>query len=511
MSNLKVIKRESLTQAVNKQLGGLVSEKDVVITGARLIKDGRLELEFAQARKLRNSKTSVLALINKGDDRFNLNNKQIFRVLYTITLEGAKEAFNLDFSEVAKSAEGISTDERVVVMMNIKKFFAEGKEFQLNIHVKESTNPLKLYKDLNSDEIDIENYELKVYHEIEQKYENVVNKKGKIIYQWSILDFQDIDLYSFKDDSLIKNKFLISEFYVPDTRLKLFKEKNKKIVSKRKATVKINEKVYITAYNLEQITRKTKPYIELEGKIHDRPIYFFSEFEIKNLLSLKSFINNPHYFIDNYYSPIVTEDHHKYVFEGVKPAYHKRNDCERLNSNYRNFEIPEKIKEQGKEKINEFRKWFKENLNLLNNPDVFVMRLYSKFGINTNPNAIQYDNTGTEEFENLNLFFIPAAIDKLVFKAADFYKSSSKNEQNILKKFSTRTFLAFTDKKIEDNDTGLSDSELKTFLKDYHTTFKKPIRNLIIKKFIGEANVDLKFDSTLLDKLGFKPCKYCCD
>lgn len=501
----QVVTRDVLKQAVNTQLAEVSPNDEIVIVGARNIKDGSLELEFAQSRKLRNSKQSVLSILNKGDVIFAFNNKQIVRVWHIFTLADAKEAFGMDFADIDEVAKVIKENERVAVMYVIEKFFADGNEFRLNLRVKESTDPLKLYKDLNSDEIDIGNYELKVYHEKEQKYENVVNKKGKIIYQWAILDFQDAVSNSFQDDSLIKNKFLISEFYVPNTKLKLFKEKNKKIVNKS------NEKVYITRSNLERITRKTKTDIVLEGKIHDRPIYFFSEFEIKNLLSLKIFINNPRYFIDNYYTTVKTEDSKKYVFEEGSPAYHKRKDCERLNSNFRNFEIPLKIKEQGEVKINEFRKWFKENLDLLDDPVVFVMRLRNKFDVNTNPKSVEYENRGISEFDNLNLYFIPAVIDKLVFKAADFYNSSTENEQNILKNFSKRTYLAFSEKKIEDNDTGLSDAELKTFLKDYDSTFKKPIRNLIIKKFIGEANEDLKFDSTLLDKLGFKPCKNCCD
>lgn len=510
-TEFRKVNKDVLKEAVNKQLGQVTSEKDVTIVGARLIKDGRLELEFAQSRKLRQAKTSELAILNAGDERFNPNNRQIVRIWHMFTLEGAEKAFNVDFQPVADAAEGLTDQERVMVMWKIQKFYAEGGEFELNIRLKESTNPLKLLKDLKLEEIDIQNYELKFYHEKEDRYENLVNKKGKIIYQWAVLDSEDINTISYKDDLLIKHKFLISEYYNTETRLKLLKEKNKKIVGKIDKTTKSNEKVYITLSNLERITQTTKPDIILNGKIHDRTIYFFSEIEIKNLLSIRTFLNNPSFFVDNYYSPILSEDNHKYVFEVGKPAYHKRNDCERLNSNFRNFEIPEKIKEEGKEKISEFRNWFKENLDLLDNPVVFVKRLNEKFGIKTNPKAIQYENRGTEEFENLNLYFIPATIDKLVFKAADFYKSSSKKEQDILKKFSTRTFLAFSDKKIEDNNTGLSDSELKTFLKDYDTTFKKPIRNLIIKKFIGEANEALRFDSTLLDKLGFKPCKKCYD
>lgn len=510
MSSFKKVNKDVLRKAVNENLGQLAPKEEVVIVGARQIKDGRLELEFAQSRNLRNAKTSVLALINAGDDRFNSNNKQVVRVWHLVTLDGAKAAFGFSFEDLHKATEGLGADERVLVMWDIKKFFADNKEYKLNIRVKESTNPLKLIKDLKLCEGDIENYELKFYNKKEEKYENLVNKKGEIIYQWAILDYEDLNIKSFKDDLLIKHKFLISEFYNAETRLKLFKEKNKKKLAKYHRS-KDNEKVYITYSNLKRITRKTKPDIVLEGKIHDRPIYFFNEFEIQKLLLIKSFINNPHNFIDNYYLPITTEDSKKYVFEEKSPAYHKRKDCERLNSNFTNFEIPLKIKEQGTEKIKEFRQWFKENLNLLNTPDVFTMRLNSKFGINTNPKAIEFENRGISEFDNLNLYLITNRIDKLIFKAADFYNSANKSEQNILKKFSKRTYLAFSETTIEDNDTGISDTELKAFLKDYDSTFKKPIRNLIIRKFIGEANEDLQFDSTLLDKLGFKPCKNCHD
>lgn len=214
MSNFKVIKRESLTQAVNKQLGGLVSEKDVVITGARLIKDGRLELEFAQARKLRNSKTSVLALLNKGDDRFNLNNKQIVRVWHMITLEGAKEAFNLDFNDIAKTAEGIASDERIVVMMNIKKFFAEGEEFDLNIRVRETTDIAKLPKsmreDIENNTIYAENHILKAPTGINGELEPVVDENGKNVYRWNELDY--IKPGANIDDELIQGKKPLSSY-----------------------------------------------------------------------------------------------------------------------------------------------------------------------------------------------------------------------------------------------------------------------------------------------------------
>src|SRR5690606_11762171 len=106
-TEFRKVNKDVLKEAVNKQLGQVTSEKDVTIVGARLIKDGRLELEFAQSRKLRQAKTSELAILNAGDERFNPNNRQIVRIWHMFTLEGAEKAFNVDFQPVADAAEGL--------------------------------------------------------------------------------------------------------------------------------------------------------------------------------------------------------------------------------------------------------------------------------------------------------------------------------------------------------------------------------------------------------------------
>ena len=272
---LKKVNKVALKDAVNTQLEKVTQEHEVVITGARVIKDGRLELEFAQSRKLRQSKSSVLALLNKVDELFNTNTRQVVRIWHRITLDGAREAFNIDFQPIHDAAQGMSDDERVMVMWKIEKFFAEGEEFQLNIKVHETTDIERLLESMSEDIKSINQYAES--HKLQSptgpngELEPIVDAEGNFVYRWHELDYilPDTDI----SDELISEKISLSDY-----KQKFLKENS--------------EKVYITRSNLERITRKTKTDIVLEGKIHDRPIYFFSEFEIKNLLSLKIFIKS---------------------------------------------------------------------------------------------------------------------------------------------------------------------------------------------------------------------------
>ncbi|MGB3606952.1 hypothetical protein [Psychroserpens sp.] len=247
----------------------------------------------------------------------------------------------------------------------------------------------------------------------------------------------------------------------------------------------------------------------LNGNVYKKPIYFFSYYEKNNLLGLKELLRDPENFIREYYVPIENKDKFKYVFEGGKPAYHSKHDCTRLNSNFRNFEIPEAIKERGKEEVIKFRSWFKENQYLLDKPDVFVARIFSAFKIQVNPKAIDYDNSGVEVIDNLNLQELEIRIDKYISKAGQYFNNSDNEKKDIIRRFQKYTFLAYSDNDINNNDTRFSDLAIKKFLKQYDVHFKKPIKELLIEYYRVLHNPDLKFEGNLLEQLGFKSCKSC--
>ncbi len=267
---------------------------------------------------------------------------------------------------------------------------------------------------------------------------------------------------------------------------------------------------YLTISNSIQILRKIdgKQFKNVRGSIYKKPIYFFSKYEENILLGLQELWKNPENFIAVYYVPIETKDKFKYVFEGGKPAYHYDATCERLTSNFTNFEIPAEIKEKGYEEVQRFRKWFKQSMYLMEKPEIFTMRLFHAFNIQVNPKAIEYDNSGVEEKENLNLRELEKRIDRILRDAGQFWHQNL-DKQAIIRRFQKYTFLGYKHEEIYNNDTGLSDLELKDFLKLYDIQFKRPLRDLLIEYYRVKLNPSLQFEGRLLEQLGFKPCKSC--
>jgi hypothetical protein len=247
----------------------------------------------------------------------------------------------------------------------------------------------------------------------------------------------------------------------------------------------------------------------LQGQVYKNPIYCFSQWEENNLLGLKGLLKDPEKFINEYYKPISVVDNLRYVYEGSRPAYHSKPDCDRLNSNFKNFEIPEEIRERGRTEVIIFRKWFKENAYLLEKPEVFVMRLQAAFGVLINPKAIDYENSGIEEKANLDLKQLEERIDQFISLAGRYYNESQPDKKEILRRFQKYTFLAYSRKEIYNNDTGLNDDELKEFLRQYDKSFKMPIKDLLIEYYRVQHNPELKFEGSLLEQLGFRPCSAC--
>lgn len=228
-----------------------------------------------------------------------------------------------------------------------------------------------------------------------------------------------------------------------------------------------------------------------------------------NLLVLKELLKDPETFIREFYVPIENTDNLRYVYEGGKPAYHAKPDCERLNSNYRNFEIPEEIREKGKDEVLKFRSWFKENQYLLEKPDVFVARLQMAFGVTMNPKAIDYENSGVGVKENLNLEELEKRINKYISDAGQYFNNADQEKKDIIRRFQKYTFLAYSNKDMQINNTRFSDEALKKFLKQYDVHFKRPIKDLLIEYYRVLHNPDLKFEGNLLEQLGFRPCGAC--
>lgn len=269
---------------------------------------------------------------------------------------------------------------------------------------------------------------------------------------------------------------------------------------------------FVTEYNTSLVFKK------LIGEIPDdirqwepykKSIYFLNRLDKTNLLYFKKFCENPIENIDNIYNPINVTDTKEFVYEGGKPSYHKIDTCERLSSNFINFKIPDAIKQKGDEAIEEFRKWFKENQTVFSEkPDIYQMRLLSKYNILQSIEKVDYKNSGNVYKENLTLLEIEARIDSILHNAAVYYNEDVIRQQAI-RKFQKSTFLAFKHIEIENNDTSYSDTDLKAILKEYFYLFIQPTLFYLKEYFKTFFNANIEINEKIFEQLNFKRCTTC--
>lgn len=266
---------------------------------------------------------------------------------------------------------------------------------------------------------------------------------------------------------------------------------------------------YITLANTNKIIFDSDLNgLDLDGQVYKMKIYFLSRYEESALLAIQELLKDPEKYFKTIYKPYKPKDTFSFVYEGKKPGYHQYPCCPMLNSDYQNFPVPEQIKEKGHSAVIEFREWFKTVEHLLERPDVFVMRLKAKYGIETNPQAINKENSGNTAIKNETIAELEERIDGLIKDAGRFYYASDKNKK-ILSRFSKWTFLAYKTKPIDGNETGYSDEDVREILKVYNESYKKPLKSNLIEYYRLKFNPEIKMEGYFLENLGFKSCGHC--
>lgn len=266
---------------------------------------------------------------------------------------------------------------------------------------------------------------------------------------------------------------------------------------------------YITSHNAHKIvTRNNFKNIKLSGEVYKYKLYLFSQYDENSLLAIQELFKNPEKYFNDIYDPMVVFDSKKFIYKEQQPAYHTSDDCQRLHSDFTNFELPQEIIDRGETEIERFRTWFIENRYLLEDPVSFAFRLKMAFNIEYNPKAINYENSGFSEHKNYSLEQLENEIDSLIKEAGRYYYDNEKNTA-ILKIFGKYSGCAYSDNPLYNNYTGYSDDVVKYFLKEYHTRFKVPLKKLLIEYYRIKFNPDLKFAETFMEVLGFRKCGTC--
>lgn len=278
---------------------------------------------------------------------------------------------------------------------------------------------------------------------------------------------------------------------------------------------------YITNYNLMRLVRDTlqdgekkyhKVLEDVKGKstLYKSPIFFFNKYEEDELYLIREFLANPEVFFTQMYKPVLFQtESDAYIFQVGTPAYHADKDCERLNSDFLNIPIPESIRKKGYEAVQEFKHWFRGNVDLYkDNPEVFNLQFRAKYGVKEEIKEEVYKNSGhVEVFNKLTLAEVEGRIDFLLKESGRFYYRSQMH-QEVIRKYGKIAFIG--DEKYElHNNTGYPDQKIREILRDYQVYYKEPIKSLLFEYFRLKLNPDVIISKQLLADIGFRECNHC--
>jgi len=269
---------------------------------------------------------------------------------------------------------------------------------------------------------------------------------------------------------------------------------------------------FITVANSKKIIKKLplEKFDTVAEAIYKRDIYFFSKRETANLKGIRALFRDLREFILEFYIPIVTVDTYRYVFPENQPSYHKDDTCDRLKANFNNIEIPLPVQEKGHDEVIKFRNWY--NSTEFKEDDIkdYIYKLQLKFPYvgEIVPASIERKNSGSELKKDYTLDELENEIDNLL-KKADAYFNDNPNIRDIIWKYQKMTALAFIPGALKNNNSGLDDEQFKSFLQAYEIAFKTPVKERLIEYYRIKFNPEMKFEGTLLNQLGFKPCGNC--
>lgn len=267
-------------------------------------------------------------------------------------------------------------------------------------------------------------------------------------------------------------------------------------------------KVYITNGNLKKIIT---PFAFKGGSYGKRD--FFVEIKDFDTALLSKILSMPEIALLDAYREMLADmkeslaifkkvekrDFHKYVYEGAPPAYHFKIECERLKSDFVNYEIPEILKGDI-EGTNKFREIFRQNIDAIKEGRVDLARLFINNAMGWDANfpsvsAIDFKNSNPVFFANDNLEEIERRIMEIMFDAEKL-RNSSEDTKNIIKN------LGYGTHKRKES----SDPEHPLF--KWHW-LKVELKHAIQTYFRIKLNPDLAFEGEVLDQLGFRPCSFC--
>lgn len=236
--------------------------------------------------------------------------------------------------------------------------------------------------------------------------------------------------------------------------------------------------------------------------LYELSLWMLSVPERRWLAAARMIYQSPEFYIENFYKKVEAgrRKDSDWVFLGGAPAYHLNGSCDKLLSDYRNFRIPVEIVHRGEAEKQKFREWFVENERFIDDPVIFVNKMSANFFLKNPPRIDEFraDNSGFTIEENPSLQKIQGQINKKI----DAMKSKMDGHRKLISEYGMKTYLL---RKGELVIQDASDREILLAWHDSKESLKKDLKTYFKVKF----NPDLEFQDTLLQSIGFRPCKSC--
>jgi len=201
---------------------------------------------------------------------------------------------------------------------------------------------------------------------------------------------------------------------------------------------------------------------------------------LKNLDNLLKQVNNNQNIITNY----IEEKNRLYAYDIKEPSYHNKNNCQWLNSDFHNIEIP-KIIQAEHIKRKKFKKFIDKNKNLSFNE---LNILYKKeFDSSVNLKEINLKNSGNSSLDDI----------QFLIEVKDFIEIFLEDEEVKKIKYAS---LYTLDKILKRK----KHSKIENY-----KNMKKDFLNYIFTVHKKKYNKDLSFDKIILENIGFTECHGC--
>jgi len=223
--------------------------------------------------------------------------------------------------------------------------------------------------------------------------------------------------------------------------------------------------------------------------------------ERKYLAAYAAIINEPGDVLkEAYKSKGVRKDDYKYVYFSDVDSYHFSENCEFLNSDYTNFTIPVEVEHAGKQAIEKYREFFKNNQRVYgDNYEAFLAQagMYCKVQIRTPSQKVEFVNSGLEELLDMSLEQIDLETAKLLNKM-ELFRNSCDEAKKEIGNYGFASHKA--SKEDENGDWKKIIDNKNSYLYQWHQ-YKSELKLLIREYFRIKLNPEFSFKESILEQV----------